>query len=227
MKTIFETLRSGFLSVAMLPLALNAQEESKSGFVRLTNAVAEGTGQLTMEIDGKKVNDKGYKLGSVTGGIALSPGGHTMKFSREGTKEGSTRVNIAANETTILIPYAEKVPATDDEPARWDIRILRLKQRDPEEERSATFVSVSKQPEIKVEMRDPEGKWKAVFVKRLAVAQAPILYPRGYVPLRTADGDLVSIPVASKGNYVVLLYDDEQGKVRSLNFKDRKFLSAD
>jgi hypothetical protein len=47
------------------------------------------------------------------------------------------------------------------------------------------------------------------------------------VPLRTADGDLVSIPVASKGNYVVLLYDDEQGKVRSLNFKDRKFLSAD
>jgi hypothetical protein len=150
-----------------------------------------------------------------------------MKFAREGIKEGSTRVTIDANETTILIPYAEMVPAHHDEPAHWEIRILRLKQRDPEEERSATFVSVSKQPEIKVEMRDPVGGWNAVFVRQLAITRAPILYQRGYVPLKTADGDLVSIPVAAKGNYVVLLYDDEQGHVRSLNFRDRKFLSAD
>lgn len=210
-----------------LPLALLAQEESKSGFVRLANALTEGSGMLTMEVDGKKANDKGYKIGDVTGGISLPPGNRTIRFFREGTKEGSTRVNIVANETTILIPFAERVPATDDEPAYWAIRVLRLKQRDPEVERSATFVSVSKHPEIKVEMRDPEGKWSSVFVKRLAISQAPILYPRGYVPIKTADGDLVSIPVASKGNYVVLLYDDEKGKVQSVNFRDRKFLSAD
>jgi len=227
MQTIFEMLRTGFLLAVLLPATLTAQQEPKSGFVRLANALSEGTGALTMEIDGKKANDKGYKIGDVTGGISLAPGNRTLRFFREGTKEGSTRVNVVANETTILIPFAEMVPATDDEPAHWAVRILRLKQRDPQEERSATFVSVSKQPEIKVEMRDPDGKWSPVFVKRLAVTQAPIRYPRGYVPLRTADGDLVSIPVASKGNYVVLLYDDEQGKVRSVNFRDRKFLSAD
>ena len=76
-------------------------------------------------------------------------------------------------------------------------------------------------------MRDPEGKWSSIYVKRLATSQAPILYPRGYVPLKTAEGDLVSIPVSSAGNYVVLLYDDGEGKVHSLNFRDRKFLSAD
>ena len=227
MRSIFEILRCGFFAALLWPAVLNAQQDSKSGFVRLANAVMEGTGQLTMEIDGTKVNEKGYKPGGVTGGIQLSPGGHTVKFAREGTKEASTHVTIDANETTILIPYAEMVPARDDDPDHWEIRILRLKQRDPEEARSATFVSVSKQPEIKVEMRDPLGGWSSVFVKRLAVTRAPILYQRGYVPLKTADGDLVSIPVAAKGNYVVLLYDDNQGHVRSLNFRDRKFLSAD
>ncbi len=227
MKTIFELLRMGLVAVVLMPLALTAQESPKNGFVRLANAVAVGSGMLTMEIDGKKGNETGYKLGDVTGGISLPPGNRTVKFSREGATDGSTRVNVVGNETTILIPFAEKVPATDDVPAHWEIRILRLKQRDPEEERSATFVSVSRSPEIKVEMRDPDGKWSNVFVKRLAVAQAPILYPRGYVPIKTADGDLKSIPVASNGNYVVLLYDDDQGKVKSVNFRDRKFLSAD
>ena len=228
MKTIFDGLKRCLVAAVMIPLASTAQEKPvKNGFVRLANAVAIGTGNLTMEIDGKKIDDTGYTLGDVTGGISLPLGNRTVKFSREGATEGSTRVSVAGNETTILIPFAEKVPATDEVPAHWAIRILRLKQRDPEEERSATFVSVSQNPEIKVEMRDPEGKWSNVFVKRLAVAQAPIRYPRGYVPIKTADGELTSIPVASNGNYVVLLYDDEQGKVKSVNFRDRKFLSAD
>lgn len=228
MKTIFEDLKYCLAAAFLLPLTLNAQPTPpKNGFVRLANAVAIGTGNLTMEIDGKKTDDNGYALGDVTGGINLPLGNRTVKFIREGVKEGATRVNVVGNETTILIPFAEKVPATDDVPAHWEIRILRLKQHDPEVDRSATFVSVSQNPEIKVEMRDPEGKWSNVFVKRLAVAQAPIRYPRGYVPIKTADGDLTSIPVASNGNYVVLLYDDEQGKVKSVNFRDRKFLSAD
>ncbi len=227
MKTIFETLKFGVLAIAVLPLAAIARDEPKNGFVRLANAVAAGSGMLTMEIDGARTNEKGYRIGDVTGGVSVEPGMRTVRFARLGTKEGSTRVGVEPNKITILIPFAERIPATEDEPAHWAIRVLRLKQRDPEEDRSATFVSVSHTPEIKVEMRELKGGWNPVLVKRLAVTQAPILFPRGYVPLRTADGDLVSIPVASKGNYVVLLYDDEQGKVRSLNFRDRKFLSTD
>ena len=226
MKTIFKLMRGGFLAAA-LGLTAGAQEVPKNGFIRLANGVGPGVGLLTMEVEGKSANDKGYKLGDVTGGISLPPGNRTIKFFREGVKEGTTRVNVSPNETTTLVPFAEMVPATDEVPAHWEMRILKLKQKDPQAERSATFVSVSKRPEIKVEMRDPEGKWSSIYVKRLATSQAPILYPRGYVPLKTAEGDLVSIPVSSAGNYVVLLYDDGEGKVHSLNFRDRKFLSAE
>ncbi len=227
MKTIFDRLKTCAVAAVLLPLSALAAEAPKNGFIRLANSVTQGTGMLTMEVEGKKANEAGYKLGDVTGGVSLPPGNRTIKFMRAGLKEGTTRVNILPNETTTLIPFAEEVPATDQEPAHWAIRILRLKQQDPQNERSATFVSVSRNPEIKVEMRDPDGKWNPVFVKRLAITQAPILYPRGYVPLRSAAGDLTSIPVASSGNYVVLLYDDENGKTLALNFRDRKFLSAD
>lgn len=227
MKTIFDLLRKTVFAIALFPLSLAAEETPKNGFIRMANALSLGTGMLTMEIDGKKTSEDGYKLGALTGGISLPPGDHKVKFMREGVKEGSTRVNVASNETTTLIPFAEKVPATDQVPAHWEIKILRLKQKDPEMERSATFTSVSQNSEVKVEMREPDGKWNPVYVKRLAVAQAPINYPRGYVPLRTADGEINSIPVASAGNYVVLLYDDQAGKIRSLNFRDKKFLSAD
>ncbi|NQX01651.1 DUF4397 domain-containing protein [bacterium] len=227
MKTIFELLRISVVAAVMLPLAMPAQDAPKNGFIRLVNALAVGTGTLTMEIDGKKLSETGYKIGDVSGGISLPPGNRTVVFSRTGVTGGTTRVNVSANETTTLIPFAEKVAATDQVPAHWEIRILRLKQQDPEEERSATFASVSQNPEVKVEMREPDGKWIPIYVKRLAVAQAPIHYPRGYVPLRSAGNEIESIPVASAGNYVVLLYDDAEGKLQSLSFRDKKFLSAD
>lgn len=227
MKTAFKAL---LLLPCLLGLSMTApaqEKGNKTGFVRLANAVAPGTGKLELFVDGNSFNTDGYNLGDVTGGVALKPGSHDVTIKREGTKEGKTKVSIAADETTILIPFAEQVPASDTEPAHWAIRVLRLKQLAPEFERSATFVSVSRSPELKLEIRDPEGNWSPVFVKRLAVAQAPIKYPRGYVPIRLADVKLEPIPVAEIGNYVVLLYDDADGKTRALNFRDYKFLSAD
>ena len=71
------------------------------------------------------------------------------------------------------------------------------------------------------------GTWNPVIVKRLAVAQAPLLYPRNYVPLRSGGKNLEPVPVSEQGNYVVLLYDDEAGQLQTVNFRDFKFLSAD
>lgn len=230
MRTISKQLLF-LLGIALVPLVADGQETpppaAKTGFVRFVHAVAPGTGGLTVKVDGTNLNPDGYSLGDVTGGVPLKPGSHEVTIRREGTKEGTTRVNVAVNETTILIPFAERVPASDTEPAHWAIRVLRLKQLEPESERSATFVSVSGTPEIKVDMRDPEGNWSPVYVKRLAIAQAPIKYPRGYVPIKFGDIKLESIPVGEIGNYVVLLYDDEEGKTKALNFRDYKFLSAD
>lgn len=230
MKKISKTLSQLLAILSVSAGVLSAQEPTPKkpyGFVRLANALAQGTGQVKLEIDGEDIAPDGYKLGDVTGGIRLTPGGHSVKISREGVKEGTTKVNVALNDTTILIPFAEKVPASDTEPAHWEVKILRLKQREPETGLSGTFVSVSQVPELRVEVRDPVGKWTPVFVKRLGIAQAPLLYPRGYVPLRIGPLELEPIPVSDAGNYVVLLYDDEAGKIQTVNFRDFKFLSAD
>lgn len=231
MKGIFSILAGAF--VLCLPSGpLMAQEKKKtsapkSGFLRIVHAVAPGEGGMFVKVDGEDVHPEGYSLGDVTGGVVTKPGVREVTISREGVKEGKTQVKVEVNETTILIPFAERVPASDVEPAHWAIRVLRLKQLDPESERSATFVSVSGKPEIKVEIRDPGGKWSPIYVKRLSVAQAPIKYPRGYVPLRAEGMKLSSIPVADIGNYVVLLYDDAEGVTKARNFRDHKFLSAD
>src|SRR5690606_17678562 len=138
---------------------------------------------------------------------------------RDGVEEGETHVRVLADDTTTLIPFAEKVPASDDKPAHWAMRILRLKQEEPETERSATFVSVCQEPEIKVELASGD-KWTAAHVKRLSTAQLPVKESNGYVPIRVNGESLPSMEVAAPGNYVVVIYQDIEGKVLSLNFRD-------
>ena len=210
---------------------LPAQEEKDAPtpvcFIRIANAIAPGTGTVKVVIDGKDVYPTGYKFGAVTGGIGLSPGGHTVTISREGVKEGTTKVSVEKNQTVTLIPFAERVPATDQVPAHFACRILRLKQKDVPQGRGASFVSVSGQPELLVELRDPVGNWAKVYVRRLAIGEATIRYPEGYASVRVNGIDMTPIPIADEGNYVVVLYDDPDGKIKSVNFRDFKFLSAD
>ncbi|HEX7260727.1 MAG TPA: hypothetical protein VF258_02845 [Luteolibacter sp.] len=231
MKMIFKT--TGRLFKLMLIAAgwatlspLDAQEP-EYGYVRLVNAVAKGTGAVMVLIDGENINTAGYKLGAVTGGIGLKPGSHSVTIQREGAESGTTTVKVVKDETTTLIPFAEKVPAADDKPATWAIRILRLKEQAAQHERGATFVSVARQPEIKVEVGRGRGQWDAASVERLSIARLPVKESGGYVPIRINGEELPAMAVPSAGNYVVILYEDAEEKMRSLNFRDIKFLSAD
>ena len=242
MKTIFDirhirrkavSLRWLVFSVfAVIPCnVLEAQEKKEppppTCFIRIANAVAQGTGNVKVSIDGKDIYQPGYKFAAVTGGVGLPPGGHTVTISREGTKEGTTKVLVEKDQTVTLIPYAERVPATDQEAAYFAIRILRLKQKEIPEGRSASFVSVSGLPEVMAELRDPAGNWAKVPVKRLTIGESPIKYPEGYAPVRVNGKDMEPIPIGDEGNYVVVLYDDPAGKISTVNFRDFKFLSAD
>lgn len=197
------------------------------GFIRLLDAVSAGTGKLEFMIDGKAVRPDGYQLGNVTGGIALKPGSYKVLFRREGVKEGLTQVKVVANDTTILIPFAEQGAPKDGEPARWELRILKLKQYATEEKRTASFVSVSREAELKVEIRQASGKWQPVQVNRLGIARADIQQARGYLPVRCNNQPLSAISVAAAGNFVAVLYEDEKGILRSQNFQDYKYLSPD
>jgi hypothetical protein len=218
--------------ISWLAVALgNAQTEDSAsghvGFVRLVNAVSTGAGKLEFLIDGKSIRPEGYQLGNLTGGIALKPASYKMVFRREGVTEGMTQVQVKANDTMILIPFAELIPATDKKPKHWEIRILRLKQHESDDKRTASFVSVSREPELKVEMRQVDGTWEAVFVERLKVARAEIKQARGYLSVRCKGRELSAVSVGAAGNFVSILYEDEKGELRSKTFQDYKYLSAD
>lgn len=219
---------SRLLALILLAPLLPAQQGGEDyGFIRLVNAVAPGEGRLELLLDGNNLYPDGYRLGDATGGMGVPTGRCEVVVRKEGTKEGTTSIKVEAGETTTIIPFAERIPATDDEPEHWQIRILRLKQKEETERRDATFVSVSRDPELMVEMREPEGRWEKIFVKRFDTAMTQMKYPEGYVPLRLGDRELPSIPVMDVGNYVVVLYDDPEGVVRAISFRDYHHVTAD
>ena len=227
MKMIFKILLPALALAQFLPAQEKKKEVPSLGFIRIANTVAPGTGNVHVTINGKDVYPAGYKFGAVSGGIDVPPGGSTVTIRREGVEEGTTKTVVDKDQTVTLIPFAEKVPATDQKPAHFAIRILRLKQKDVQDRRSASFVSVSGQPEVTVELRDPAGKWEKAFVKRLTIAEAVIQYTRGYAPVRVNGTEMEPIPIGDAGNYVVIFYDDADGKLQSANFRDFKYLSAD
>lgn len=197
------------------------------GFVRLMNAVGVGSGKLDFLIDGKRVRSEGYEPGDVTGGIPRMPAAYRMQFRRSGIEPGETTVNVIRDETITLIPFAEYVPANDEKAAHWTIRILRLKQSERRDRSTATIVNLTRKPELKVQLQRPDEEWVNLSVKRLALERVAIRQRSGYVPLRTGLVDLQPLSVGSSGNFVAVIYENEDGAVRSMNFQDIKYLSVE
>jgi hypothetical protein len=215
-------------SFSLLLCSFVSAEEPANGYLRLANALAQGTGPLQLAVDGKSLTPDGYQPGDFTGEIPLSPGTQSVKFSRQPLPAASTTVVIAADETSIVIPFAEEIPASPTVAAHWEIRVLRLKPpAAPTTGMRGTFVSVAPAPEIRLEIREPSGKWNLVFLKPRTPAQAALLYPRGYVPLRAVGRDLPALPVVDRGNYFVILYNDATGKLQTIHFHDQKSAVTD
>ena len=213
----------------LAPLQAQDKEAPKVGFIRLVNAVAPGTGNLHLKIDGDEMYAKGYTLGQRTGGIGLVAGSKKITVIKEGVEDGSTSVQLNNGETVTIIAFAEKIPAEDDKPERWEAKILRLKQRDVEKGYRLTVLSVCKQPEVLIETdiqgRDkPEGSG----VKRMMTTTVDLGGSGGdiNVRLRGKKEVLTSFRPDDPGNYVLLLYDDPDGEVRGIYFYDPKFVIA-
>lgn len=219
----------GLVLVAIILLFdVSAQNENGiRGFIRIVNAVGVGSGKLDVLASGKKVRSEGYDFGDVTGGIPRSPGSYTFTFQREGLVSGRTKINVIANTTTTLIPFGEYVPATESKEGYWTIRILRLKQSEDRAQTTATIVNLTRKDEIKVQIRQPDETWTTLPVKRLGLGRAPVLHRNAYVPVRIDEADLTPLAVGTSGNFVAILYEDEQGKIRSKNFQDFKYLSLE
>ncbi len=213
--------------VGVLPA--QEKEPPKVGFIRLVNAVAAGTGNVHLQIDGEDMFPKGYKLGQRTGGIGRTAGSKKLTVTREGTVEGTTNVTLGVGETVSLIAFAEKVPAKDDKPEQWEIRILRLKQREVTGGFRFTVVSVSKEPETLFStLREGSDTKEANSVKRLMTTTIDLGKNAGDISiyLRDKEEPLAFFRPDSPGNYVVVLYDDAEGGIKAISFYDPKFVIA-
>ncbi len=221
------------VSLVFLGLGLEARSQGQEetvgprGFLRLLNAVGSGSGKLDFLIDGSKVREEGYEFGDVTGGISKKPASYKVSFRREGVEGGEAKIDVAKNETTTLIPFVEWFPATKEKPGYWKIRILKLKQLEPEHKRTATIVNVTREPELKVEIRHSDDKWETLVVKRLSLERTAIQQSSGYIPLRCGGNDLKALSVGTSGNFVSVIYEDAAGVLCSKNFQDYKYLSAE
>lgn len=227
MKTSFRLLRVIIgLALAVSRLAVAESLESV-GYLRLVNAMGSGSGNVMVRVDGAEVYPKGYRFGAVTGGIGISPGVHKMGIQREGVLDGNFDVTAVKGLTVTVIAYTGEVPARGGKPVDHRARTMVLTPREVTKGKVATFVSVSRKPLLQVDVRGPDGKWKAVEVPRLGTVESPILLGRGYVALRSDGQPLDAIPVAEAGNYVVVLFDDVNGRLRSVSFRDSGEITGD
>lgn len=204
------------------------QDQPQVGFVRIVHAVAAGDGKANILIDGEDIFPKGYELGQRTGGFGLKAGAHTISIKKNGVETGTTKVSLATGETMTLIGFAEKVePKKEGDPPTWVTRILRLKQSDPERGYRMTLISVCDKEEImvKAEVQGKASK-ETAHVKRLSTTMVDLGRSKGEVLVKIGDEILTTVSPDDPGNYVVLLYQDMDGKTKALSFFDPKFVIA-
>jgi len=231
MKTIFKCLVRCCLVtswVLVMPVCLAQDVPPEVGFVRIVNAVVPGVGNTSIRIDGENIFPKGYTLGQRTGGFGLKAGSHEIAIEKEGVISGKTKVALKTGETLTLIGFAEKVPAKDlDKPPVWKTKILRLKQSDPESGYRLAVVSLCPQDEIRVNVAGADqAKAVPLDAKRLVISSISLGKAKSDVTL-TVDGEMIAtLGTEDPGNYVVVLYEDENGKVKALSFYDPKFVIA-
>lgn len=231
MKTISNLLvGAGALALSIgLPLHGAAPAEMPAiGFLRIVNAVAPGAGKVSIAIDGEDIFPKGYDLGQRTGGIGVKAGSHRITIQKKGVEPGVTKVTLGQGETLSLIAFAQKKPPekTDDPPV-WETKILHLKQSDPEKGYRLAVISLCSQEEIKVTL-ERRGKPipEIVFVKRLLISNVNMGNSKADAQLSVGGEIVAKVMPDEPGNYVVILYQDETGKVKALSFYDPKFVIA-
>jgi hypothetical protein len=198
------------------------------GFIRVVHAVAPGSGKVSVHIDGDDIFPKGYELGQRTGGLGIKAGVHKITIEKEGVESGSTQVTLKTGETLSLIGFAEKVPSKEEgDPPVWKVKILRLKQSDPERGYRMTLVSVCDQKEVEIKAAAiGKGTVEKATVQRLKTTSLDLGNSRGEVLVKAGEDIVTTISPEDPGNYVVVLYQDAEGKIKALSFFDPKFVIA-
>lgn len=225
MKTISRII-AVFAVCSMTVLAQGRPPEV--GFVRIVNAVSPGEGKAKFFIDDRNLYPDGYGMGQTTGGYGVKAGNIEIEVRKEGVESGSTRLRLGIGETITVIAFAElQPPKKADDPPKWAIKLLRLKQQEVERGYGVSMVSVCRSEEVAVDLI-VEGRERPerMFAKRLQITKVEIGRRRSDMIVRLGDRTLTTISPDSPGNYVVILYENNEGQTEAISYYDPKFVIA-
>jgi hypothetical protein len=205
-----------------------AEEKAGTGFIRIINAIAPGTGRVAFAINGRDVYADGYTLGQTTGEYGVNTGDLVVTIRKTGVETGRVNIQLKDGETVTLIAFAERLPQKElSDPPKWAVRLLRMKQQDEAKGFALTLVSVCKAEETAVDLLSSDsGAVEKAFVKRLAIIKRDLDRKRGEVFIRMGDRVLTSVLPESPGNNVVIFYEDREGRIEVLSYYDPKLLAA-
>lgn len=223
-----KTISNIIAALILIAASAAAQDNPPVGFLRIVNAISPGEGKATFLIDSKNLYPDGYALGQTTGGYGVKSGSKTVEIRKEGLESGNIRINLEAGETMTLIAFAERIPAADPTaPPKWKIKLLRLKQQEVERGYGLSMVSLCKEEQTAVELGVMgKGKVEKAVAKRLGITKVDLGAMRGEIMVKVGENILTTVSPDSPGNYVVVLYQNAEGKTEALYYYDPKFVVA-
>lgn len=226
MKTISNILLL-FLATCGLALA-QGRAIPEVGFIRIVNAISPGTGNASFLVDGRDLYKDGYALGQTTGGYGVKAGNLEIEVRKEGVASGNTRISLGTGETMTVIAFAERVPPKNaDDPPKWAIKLLRLKQQDVERGYGLSLISVCQPEETAVNLT-VEGRERVekAIARRLKISKVELGTKRGEILVALGDKTIANVSPDSPGNYVVILYENAEGQIEALSYYDPRFVIA-
>lgn len=230
MKTISSRLTSWAILLLFTAVTAPAQQEPLPdiGFVRIISLLSAGTGKTHISIDGSDIYPAGYDLGQKTGGIGLRIGPHSIKLHRQDLPPITAQFTLNRGETLTWIGYAEKVESNQpNDPPVWKTRLLPVKQSDSESGYHLILVSLCPQDEIQLQIQTPQNlRAQTTCLKRLLPTRLNLSMPKTEFTLKIDDTILSHVSLEDPGNYQIVLYADETGKIHALSFDSPSFTPA-
>lgn len=217
---------------ALLPLilfavvpALGAQEiePGQVAFVRLVNLVSPGEGNLHLKLNGSVPWPAGYQLGQRTGGLGLKAGEHKFILSKEGCLTAEREVKLEGGKTITLAIFADPVRDEEGEIIDWQIKMAELSQQDPGPDYYLTFVSFCQDEKLLVKVSPAAGESFSVELPQRRTVRRKFATDRERVAITHDEKLLDVLKGRQAGNYVVMIYEGEDGK-EAVSFYDPKFV---
>ncbi|HEX8371371.1 MAG TPA: hypothetical protein VF585_01205 [Chthoniobacterales bacterium] len=213
MSRISNLLLSALCWVATLVSSGNAQEPPTNGVFSFINC-ANLPSVITLKVDGKPYGPDGYKPGAYSLGGPLSPGSRNFTLEAEGAKPITQTIVISPGASALCIGYT----ITKDKADGIKETLLQMTQI-PDKPKQAGFrftgIYVSEQPSCRVFINRvpvdlPSMKLTPLDSKQnirvSTVPPAPTDAP--YKQTR----DNVQFSPEEHGDYLVVIYDDSEGK---------------